>query len=658
MRRRIVAVLALVLPMAVGGTVAAFAAPGANNPPPAPAADALVTCQIVVPANPLTAQGLATPFQLEGVDGQTCHEADPDTSAFAQGLIINPATGQLTVYNPLIVDAGTQPAVPPVVPSLPSDAIVALYFGFNGDVLTLTGPGMATGGCVDGLPGSPFGQVSYCNAPQFFAAANQAIANGQLTIPPLGTAKDGLPCMTTRDFGLVDQDQSDNVTTMYLALPNGQMAQDTSVNATTLVSQGAQLVANGSDNLLLDHFVDPALGCTPYMAPDLANGGAPATNLGLNELQAAADQAAPVALVPLNDPMTLDNDGNASPEKTDLYREGVDMPPLADASGDGTQYCINITQVGMMRIAKDETLTVGQPTPDAGAATNLFTFLASRLQQSYENLNCEQFTGQPNPITITSDANGVAVAASFGTFNPSAAPSASASSSQGGGGSGATDSPTAAPTTSAPTDGASASASASTAPTSAPPATSAAPSSTWTTAQAPPPASTQAPPPPATTTAAAPPPATRAAQKSTAAAAGGGPGGSGSGSGGSGSGGSGSGSGSGSSSGKQGSTTGGSGSGSGAGTTAKQSTAAAAAKASGSASPSSANLEIAGFQGQRPPNASPTAQAQLVASSSIHSMNARLIWALVGALGALMLSLLLWPPNRRRRKGSAGGSKH
>jgi hypothetical protein len=34
---------------------------------------------------------------------------------------------------------------------------------------------------------------------------------------PGGKARDGLPCPTVRDFAVVDQDQSDNVNTHYLA---------------------------------------------------------------------------------------------------------------------------------------------------------------------------------------------------------------------------------------------------------------------------------------------------------------------------------------------------------------------------------------------------------------------------------------------------------
>ena len=154
---------------------------------------------------------------------------------------------------------------------------------------------------------SSFTQVGACNAPAFFAAANAAIRAGKLTVPQPGIARDGQRCLTTRSFALIDQDQSDNVTTEYLAEPNGQIAQDTAANRQGL--NGSSVLFNGSDNGLLDLFVDPALGCSPWEAPNLADGGAPAPSLPLDELQAARwanSPGSPSALVPLNDPMTVD----------------------------------------------------------------------------------------------------------------------------------------------------------------------------------------------------------------------------------------------------------------------------------------------------------------------------------------------------------------
>jgi hypothetical protein len=576
-------------------TAADAAAPNAN-------------CTLIVPANPLSAQGLATPYQLTATDPAAgpCNEANSAQTAFVQGAIINPATGTISIYDPLVVDAGTQAAVTPTVPTLPAGAVVGLWFGYNGNTLTLAGAdqaqsllnpsasatptgatpattppatqsqaqvtpassasgtatatptatstatatptttatstqtpagqntaapttsatqaafvtgsaqraglevtgsaplppagsgsdagydatltriagsgsaagqagnqprhhypspstsasapasssatatasasatsstGTGTGtptdppaaGDVPAASGTPdailqqascvagedingqfssFTQVGACNAPAFFAAANAAIRAGKLTVPRPGIARDGQRCLTTRSFSLIDQDQSDNVTTEYLAEPNGQTAQDTAANKQGL--NGSSVLFNGSDNGLLDLFVDPALGCSPWEAPNLADGGAPAPSLPLDELQAARwanSPGNPSAIVPLNDPMTLDDNGNFSTDKTNTYRTLVDMPPVP-AGQSPAAYCSDMEQIQGKRLQQDVNLLLTAPSPSAAAADNLFTFLAMRLQQSFMNLNCGNF-GQQNNVSFSTDGNGVVVAACF-----------------------------------------------------------------------------------------------------------------------------------------------------------------------------------------------------------------------------------------------------
>ena len=353
-----------------------------RDQPPAAAADN-PNCTLTVPAQPLSAQGLATPYVLSGTQpGGACHEANTAQSAFVEATIIDPATGALSVYRPLVIDRGTQPAAAPVLPKLPAGAVVGIWFGFNGDTLTLRGQGNALrdGACVNGAPGSPFGQFAYCGATAFFGAANAAIGKGQLTIPAPGTAKDGQACPTVRDFGVVDQDQSDNVTTTYVATADGRTAQPGAAG----VANGTSLV-NGSDNALLDRFMDPALGCAPFTAPDLTAGGAPGTSLALDELQAAAHQGAPIALVPTNDPMTQ-IDGKPSVSKTNLYRAGADQRPVDQATDTPQAYCTNLKNVGTARLAADRKLFAKAPSPDAGVT--LQDFLTQRLQGSFQLLNC------------------------------------------------------------------------------------------------------------------------------------------------------------------------------------------------------------------------------------------------------------------------------
>jgi hypothetical protein len=381
------------------------------------AATVNMNCTLIVPPNPLTAQGLATPFQLTATNPKKgpCNESNPNQAVFVQGAVIDPATGQISIYNPLVIDKGTQPAIAPVVPHLPPGGIVALWGGGNDNNTTLRGTkgSLHAGNCVNGVNGSTFGQVWYCNAPAFFQAANQAIAAGKLVPPPLGKAKDGLPCPTVRDFSVVDQDQSDNVTADYLVTNTGQTAQVTGANVAALPN--ATRAANGSDNRLLDNFIDAALGCTPWMAPDLVDPGRMVTALPLNELQAAAHQAAPVALVPARDPMVLLGTAD-SLDKLNAYRAGVDQPAVQSVQAANTHlYCVNLLAIAPQRMQLDARFTKATPPPDPAAANTLFTFLAQRFVTTYEanGLNCMKLLGQPDPITVKTDGNGVAVNATI-----------------------------------------------------------------------------------------------------------------------------------------------------------------------------------------------------------------------------------------------------
>lgn len=370
-------------------------------------------CSLVVPANPLSAQGLANPYQLVATDqAQACHEANTTQAAFVQAAVLNPASGQIAIYNPLVIDQGTQPAVAPVVPMLPPGAIVGIWFGFNGTTLTLQDNqgSLQAGHCINGINTSLFGQFAYCNAEAFFQAANQAIMAGKLLPAALGQARDGQTCPTVRDFSVVDQDQSDNVTTSYLLTASGQTAQANALNATALAN--AQTLTNGSDNALLDTFIDPALGCTPWLAPDLANPGQMASGLPLDELQAALYQEAPVALVPAFDPMVLTN-GEPDLAKLNAYRAGVDQAARTQFP-QISNYCRRLHDLAPPRLQRDAPLTSAAPSPDPAAASSLFTFLAQRFVATYgaaaPGLNCQQADGQADPIAVQTDANGIATA--------------------------------------------------------------------------------------------------------------------------------------------------------------------------------------------------------------------------------------------------------
>ena len=387
----------------VDGTGAAI-----NTNQSAAQAAASMNCSLSVPASPLTAAGLATPWQL----GDGCSMANAATEgAFVEATILSPG-GQVSVYSPLVVTAGTQPAVTPVAPPVPAGSVVEISVGFNGTNLYLTGPGAAAGRCVDALGQSVIGQVSACNAVAFYQAANAAAARGTLEIPAARTASDGQVCQTTRDFALIDQDQSDNVVSQYLITAGGQTAQNSPANNAKLT--GATVLTNGSDDALLSEFVDPANGCAPFTAPDSTYPKADAPSQALNELQARAGQRPAIALVPPNDEMTLVG-GQMSVAKTNVFRSLVDQPLLAAGTNPATvaaSYCQNMVNIAPARDNLDMAADAAFASPVPAIGSNLATFLGNRLSMSFVNLGCDGY-GLTNPVSATLDGNGVATAVSY-----------------------------------------------------------------------------------------------------------------------------------------------------------------------------------------------------------------------------------------------------
>ncbi|CEO97998.1 Uncharacterized protein PBTT_03625 [Plasmodiophora brassicae] len=355
-------------------------------------------CVLTVPANPLTAKGLATPYTMTGCDQAA------DTPSFVEAAVYDPATNSISIYHPLVINQGTQPAAAPVVPKLPANAVVGIWFGTNGDTLTLTGAGVGAGKCVNGLQGSIFGQFAYCNAPAFFAAAKNVKA------PALGTDRNGKTCPTTRDFTVVDMDQSDNVDTTYLVTANGQIAQNTAANRQKFA--GAKVISNGSDNALLE-YMDMFLQCSPFTGNNLEDPGAATPALALNEIQAAQKQGSPAAIVPDGHAMALVN-GNPNTQKRNLYRVGVNQSP--NAPGSTTQYCKNLANIAPTRFRDDyQQFFTNAASPDPATGNQLFNFLCARYQGAFgaDGLNCEGLLGIKSPVTVSVDNNGVATGCSI-----------------------------------------------------------------------------------------------------------------------------------------------------------------------------------------------------------------------------------------------------
>jgi hypothetical protein len=318
-----------------------------------------------------------------------------------------------------VVTQGTTAAVAPTAPTIAAGSQVIISAGFNGNALALTGAGATQGKCIDALGNSIINQTPQCNAAAFYQLANREIAAGTLTVPPTGTGKDGQPCETTTSFPLIDQDQSDNVDASYLLNPNtGQTAQNSAANAPNMA--GATSENNGSDDGLLDAFVNPALGCTPFTATNTTAAAGTSSSQALNALSARQNQPATLALLPVNDPQLLVG-GNFSVAKTNVYRGETDQPLLpanTSTAQNAATYCQNMVNLQTPVLKLDAPMEQGaSPVPALG--NTLANFLAARENASFTNLNCQNF-GLTNPVTLTLDGGGVAIGATYNA-NPQTA---------------------------------------------------------------------------------------------------------------------------------------------------------------------------------------------------------------------------------------------
>jgi len=159
-------------------------------------------------------------------------------------------------------------------------------------------------------------------------------------------------------------------------LANGQTGQDTGT-----LPPGASFLTNGSDNGLLNNFIQPALGCAVLCARS-DRWWRISVSLALNELQRAAARAG--CPVPQNDPMVLVN-ARKSSAKTNLYRLGVNQPfTFQDISA---VYCQNL-----MLYAPSGSLWTGNlrwvSRPGYCSGTGFGTVPSVRLAASLVNLNC------------------------------------------------------------------------------------------------------------------------------------------------------------------------------------------------------------------------------------------------------------------------------
>lgn len=342
------------------------------------------TCNLIIPNDPLTSIGLATPYIYED-----CDQLNPDQSSFVEAVIINKLTSNIRIYTPLIINKDMTPLVPPVVPYLDPNDVVGIWFGSNADILIINNDNNNI--CVNGgLPGDYFGQVAACNAELFFLTVDQLVQNNVLKIPEFAIGFNGYLCPGVRSFSVVDMDQSDNVVSRYIVVEEKDIVQYSQDNLMLFCNNVTRILTNPSDNRLLADFINPALGCVnTFVAPDISNNNITRTAQALLELQAYFYGFNNNALVPVNNPMVKTN-GEYNLYKTNEFRKLVHQPVAPTIfQASPTDYCVNFLK-GLAQIILEQQYTVNFTSPNVDEAPNLFRFLLNRWYISFgpNGLNC------------------------------------------------------------------------------------------------------------------------------------------------------------------------------------------------------------------------------------------------------------------------------
>jgi hypothetical protein len=121
--------------------------------------------------------------------------------------------------------------------------------------------------------------------------------------------------------------------------------------------------------------------------------------------------------VPENDGMVLDLGGGIDLAKTNLYRAEIGQAPVNSRNQETSSpqmFCQNLINIQGAFIAANQDLLATAPSPVPTVGDTLYTFLASRLAGSFDDLNCKNF-GLAQPVTMVNNGAGAATQATINT---------------------------------------------------------------------------------------------------------------------------------------------------------------------------------------------------------------------------------------------------
>ena len=310
--------------------------------------------------------------------------SNPNLQAFVEADIINPRTGSIKVYNPLVITEGTQPP-PAGAARVPRGDVVAIMFGFNGGNLLLTGTEKRCSRTTASTASRVLlSQVAYCNSPAFYRAANRDIARGVLKIPPLATGDDGQPCPLPATSPWWTRPRRQHGRRLPADRENGRPPRTGQGDAAAL-SEGPRRSTTAATTRW-SQVMDPALGCARYRLHDKT---APARcrlrQVTPTNCCATAARTTPVALVPLNDPMTQVNGHNNRARPT-RSRYELDQALIGQGGELAEDYCEDMMQIGIQRVQQDSGKSPTSRPSCRTRATTCSRFMAAPASASFENL--------------------------------------------------------------------------------------------------------------------------------------------------------------------------------------------------------------------------------------------------------------------------------
>jgi len=148
--------------------------------------------------------------------------------------------------------------------------------------------------------------------------------------------------------------------------------------------------------------LNSGLGCTPWLAPDLADNNTLVDSCALYELSAMYWQQEPVGFIEAGNHMVvslINQEENL--DKLNAFRLGVGMAAVTSLQNASTTlFCQALGTVGTARFQSWSRFDGVLAPPDPTTATDFMGYLANRFIDTWQTLNCTGLVGFGSPVAL------------------------------------------------------------------------------------------------------------------------------------------------------------------------------------------------------------------------------------------------------------------